>query len=321
MTEDITRREWEALSAYLDGELNPRDRVRLEKKLNAEQNLRSALTELQRTRSILLNQPIIRAPRNFTLSSSVAGVHLKKRPLTGLFNSLRLASAFAGVLFVLVILGDVFLGSQAGRGVPMSVDTQAIQEFAQPVEEASVEEAPVAETESIELPLAMQVEKESEGVMGETETPDAGIMRAIPPGVDAGIESVSPTAKEADLAPTVSAYPSAEEAPIPTSQAAYPAIDVAPEPTTQAAYPAPTQPLASTPSLESPAESGLTLQGEEARITESVEISATDLEQIKESEITKPGFWTTWRFLEVGLIILGLIAAMIAIYLRQTGRA
>ena len=74
MTKNISMREWEALSAYLDGQLPAKERTRLETQLNQAPELRSALEDLRRTRSVLRSQPKVRAPRNFTLTPEMAGL-------------------------------------------------------------------------------------------------------------------------------------------------------------------------------------------------------------------------------------------------------
>lgn len=224
MTENITGREWEVLSAYLDGELNPRERIRLEQKLQERSYLQAALTELQKTRRLLRAQPTIRSPRNFTLTPEMTGTRPGKRSAYSLFNSMRLASSLATVLFVMIVLGDVFLGSQAGRSVPMMADSQALQELTQPMEEAAVEEAPAIAQESMEPPLALQVERESEQIIGGTGTPEAGMMMEMPPGVEAAAKSAYPAEEETTTMATQSAYPALEEPP--ASIAPYPQADM-----------------------------------------------------------------------------------------------
>ena len=66
MTTPISDRDWEAISAYLDGELNPKERARLDARLQANADLRAALEDLRRTRTVLRSQPRLHAPRNFT---------------------------------------------------------------------------------------------------------------------------------------------------------------------------------------------------------------------------------------------------------------
>jgi anti-sigma factor RsiW len=107
MTKNISMREWEALSAYLDEQLPAKERARLETRLNQAPELRSALEDLRRTRAVLRSQPRVRAPRNFTLTPDMVG--LKARPVrrASAYPFFRLASALTGFLFLLVLVGDI----------------------------------------------------------------------------------------------------------------------------------------------------------------------------------------------------------------------
>lgn len=119
MTTPISSREWEALSAYLDNQLNARERARLEKRLREDASLRSALDGLRRTRQFLRKQPQMRAPRSFALSPEMAGfrdeVHhgapqaarRPVRPTPPAYPALRLAFALATFFFVIVFFGDL----------------------------------------------------------------------------------------------------------------------------------------------------------------------------------------------------------------------
>jgi anti-sigma factor RsiW len=159
----ISNREWEALSAYLDGELSTRERARLEVALESNAELRAAIEELRRTRMVLRSQPPIRAPRNFTLSPQMAGIRPKKGPTIELFPVLRLTSVLATLLFVFVVLGDLFLGgSQIGAPAtlgetmeePAPLVIQAMTEEPMVVEEA-VENDVIVESEMAEKSLGV----------------------------------------------------------------------------------------------------------------------------------------------------------------------
>jgi hypothetical protein len=110
MTTKNSPREGELLSAYLDGQLNPKERARLEARLREDAQLRSLLVELRRTRAILRSQPRLRAPRNFMLTPQMAGKPVRTPPRA--YPALRLASVLAGVLFVLVLAGDLLTASR-----------------------------------------------------------------------------------------------------------------------------------------------------------------------------------------------------------------
>jgi len=60
-------RDLERLSAYLDGELSPREHAEVDRQLALEPALRDALEGLRQTKALLRAAPRVRAPRDFTL--------------------------------------------------------------------------------------------------------------------------------------------------------------------------------------------------------------------------------------------------------------
>jgi hypothetical protein len=107
MTKNISMREWETLSAYLDEQLPAKERARLETRLSQAPELRSALEDLRRTRAVLRSQPRVRAPRNFTLTPDMVGIKPKPARRAPAYPFFRFASALAGFLFLLVLVGDL----------------------------------------------------------------------------------------------------------------------------------------------------------------------------------------------------------------------
>jgi hypothetical protein len=89
-------RDIELLSAYLDNQLTPGERARLESRLANDPTLASALQALRQSRSVVRSLPQRRVPRNFTLTPQMAGV---KPPLPRSYPFFRLASALAAILF------------------------------------------------------------------------------------------------------------------------------------------------------------------------------------------------------------------------------
>lgn len=142
MTMKITPPEWEAISAYLDGQLAQKERARLEARLQASAELRSALEDLRNTRTLLRSQPRVRAPRNFTLTPQMVGGLAPRRSTPSLFPFMRLASAFAGLVFVLVLVADLFAGAPP---VPTASMPQ-MAEVAMATEEVMLESAPAMKT-------------------------------------------------------------------------------------------------------------------------------------------------------------------------------
>ena len=74
MDNRIKSQDWETLSAYLDGQLTPRELTHLETRLSSDPELRTALEELRQTRGVLRSLPKLRVPRNFTLSPEMVGI-------------------------------------------------------------------------------------------------------------------------------------------------------------------------------------------------------------------------------------------------------
>ena len=100
MTTPLTPKDWELLSAYLDGQLSDAEKRQVQDLLALRPDLGQGLDELRRTRAVLRAAPSRRAPRNFTLTPAM--VQKPRRRLTwGWAPSFGFASALATVLLVL----------------------------------------------------------------------------------------------------------------------------------------------------------------------------------------------------------------------------
>jgi hypothetical protein len=117
MSSQLTPRDFEILSTYLDGQLTGSERTRLESRLQVETELQTTLEEMRRTRSILRAAPTLRAPRNYTLKPDMVKVH---RQVPRFYPVLRLASALASILFVLAFAGDLI-----SRAAPVQAPEEA----------------------------------------------------------------------------------------------------------------------------------------------------------------------------------------------------
>jgi hypothetical protein len=165
---NLSDRDLEILSAYLDGEISRKDRERLEARLLEEEVLQNTLDELQRTRQVIRSLPAIRAPRNYYLTPEMVG---RKEPVSRAFPVLRFASVLASVLFVLLFLGDILVprtGVVSNLKAVQVVET-VIEEAEAPqmeIEPPEAEELPIAEGEAAESPV-------SEAPLIESELPEA----------------------------------------------------------------------------------------------------------------------------------------------------
>jgi hypothetical protein len=106
----------EQLSAYLDGHLPQAEISRLEIRIQSDPVLAATLADLREARTILRRTPKRRPPRNFTLTSKMAGI---RPPLPRAVPVFGWSSAVAMLLFVFT-LGSNLLGKFSfGAAAPM----------------------------------------------------------------------------------------------------------------------------------------------------------------------------------------------------------
>lgn len=155
MNPQLSPRDWETLSAYLDRQLKPKELAHLEVRLSANPQLSAALGELQRTRDALRSLPKMRAPRNYTLTPQMVGQRFKIRsqPTRRIAPVLGFATAFATFILVLVVVGDL-LGILSPTARPVAQAPVATMEVAlqvaatEVIEERTAKEAAPAVMET-----------------------------------------------------------------------------------------------------------------------------------------------------------------------------
>lgn len=179
MTKNISSRDWEALSAYIDGYLSQRERQQLEERLQRSMELKHGLDELRRTRQVLRSHPKMRAPRNFTLTPEMVSVQETRRSGSGMFPVMRLASVLASILLVLVVVGDLLT-------VPLMRTTQSV--MTDSAIEAPAPELPAME--EAEMPAEMLAavpvtEGPSEKALAPNATPEGEMMLMVAPTEEA----------------------------------------------------------------------------------------------------------------------------------------
>ncbi len=162
-------RELELLSAYLDNQLGPAERARLERRLAQEPKLQATLDDLRSVKATLTALPKVKPPRSFTLTLKqleARGLAAPARPPIRLFALVNVATALAAVLFAVIITAD--LGGRFNVAAP--AEAPAAQ-----VESLQVAEAPAAEAQAVESASADAALKST------TETPEAGVSMLAPP--------------------------------------------------------------------------------------------------------------------------------------------
>ena len=100
MNAQLTPKDWELISTYLDGQLSDKEKRRVQDLLVLRPELNDGLDELRRTRAVLRAAPRLRAPRNFTITPEMAR-SARPRFHCGWAPSFGLASAVATFLLVL----------------------------------------------------------------------------------------------------------------------------------------------------------------------------------------------------------------------------
>jgi hypothetical protein len=107
MKEQLNSRDLILLSAYLDGELDPREKARVEALLQSNPEAKETYESLQNTRAVLRNAPLRKVPRNFTLSA--AAVQQPRRPFV-LIPALRFSSVLATLVAVWMFVSQLLPG-------------------------------------------------------------------------------------------------------------------------------------------------------------------------------------------------------------------
>ena len=189
---NLSDRDLEMLSAYLDGEISRKDRERLEARLLEDKDLSNTLKQLRRTRQVMRSLPSMRAPRNYFVTAEMVG---QKETGSRAFPILRFASALASVLFILIFLGDMLVPR---AGLMTSSKTIQVAETIMEAAEPLVSEAPQIESQLPEAQAdqAMEmapVEGEAaaplpEPSQGQASEPAAEMERLLATGVPSPVE-------------------------------------------------------------------------------------------------------------------------------------
>lgn len=136
----------EALNAYLDDALTPRQRQHFEEQLAQEPELRAELAQLRLIKQQLRQLPSRSVPRNFTLDPARYG-RPQRQPLLQLYPALRVATVLTAFFFILAVAAEVVT---SGAGVPAIADVVATAE-------------PFGAAEEVEVTRVVQVEVVEEG--------------------------------------------------------------------------------------------------------------------------------------------------------------
>jgi anti-sigma factor RsiW len=200
---DISQRDWQELSEYIDQQLSSRAQMRLEARLQTEPLLRRALEDIRRNRVLLLSQTRLPVPCNFTLTPQMVNIR-RANPAYPVF---RLAAAMASILLVLVLAGDLISGGPVRTTYQDVLSPFAARQVSQPVEEAVVV---TVEMEAAQ-PMAKSLPEVAEP--GTAESQPVPSLAATPP-IQESLFPTSPPPTEESLA-TQQAFTTPEPTPLP----------------------------------------------------------------------------------------------------------
>ena len=113
----IREKDWTLLSSYLDGELDKKEEDQLEERIARDPQFRAALDQLKNTKRILKATPVLKIPRNFTLTAKMAGV----KPKQPVLFRYRLATAVMSIMLVMTLVldfGRFLLGGAMAPAAP-----------------------------------------------------------------------------------------------------------------------------------------------------------------------------------------------------------
>ena len=135
MLKNISDRDLELLSSYLDNQLSPSELKHLQARLVLEEKLQAALRELQRTKFILKALPYRTVPRDFTIP---LGVKRPRFDLYQYFQALRFSAVGSALVLIILLAMDFFLPSL--KMASPTADLAAQAPSAAVLTESSVEE-------------------------------------------------------------------------------------------------------------------------------------------------------------------------------------
>jgi hypothetical protein len=137
----IDNRDLDRLSAYLDDALSASERAELERRLQTEADLQTALNDFRATRALLRALPPMRAPRSFALTPA----QVRRPPLLMLASSPVVTFASAAAALILIVAGLLLVSAPSGRleqqpGIVAAAMTATQQptELAEPPLEAEI---------------------------------------------------------------------------------------------------------------------------------------------------------------------------------------
>jgi anti-sigma factor RsiW len=206
MNQPVSPRDARLISEYIDGQLKPGPRARLEARLEADAGLRQALDDLARTCQLLRSQEPVRVPRNFILTPAMVGGRKPASPPT--YPVFGLVSAMATVLLILVLAGDWLSGRGLFPGTPGAAQLNQAM-MAAPVAEMAVSEEIQVEGEVASEPQTTATPGSAQE-SAPVEPPAPSAKSAPGTAADEGARNMAPADAAGDTGPDAALMGAAE---------------------------------------------------------------------------------------------------------------
>lgn len=199
-----------ALSAYIDGALDPPERFSFERRLATEPSLRAELESLRSTVGLVKSLPRLKAPRDFSLNPAMLaqtaenGVGLTHPKITGLArpNRWQIASLATLAASILLVFIGLIAGFDADSPTSQSADSAQVR-----VQQTADENEIDAETNAIPKPTLT-----ASTTMDDLFTSETPSSPALAPGLPPIVGTSAPPAASDSAGPAGSA---AEDVPPP----------------------------------------------------------------------------------------------------------
>ncbi len=140
MNNKYSPQDWQLISAYLDGQLNPKEKTHLEARLQTEGDLQQAYLDMRQTKLLLKSAKNIKAPRNFTITEAQA-VALKPVRTFRFLPILSLSSVLATVVLIFAIFFEFSLNPKLASTVAMQPAAETLSMESAPQMDAAREQS------------------------------------------------------------------------------------------------------------------------------------------------------------------------------------
>jgi hypothetical protein len=309
MNAQISPKDWQLLSEYLDGQLSPHDRSKLELRIDSRPELRDGLEELRRLRSILRTVPRRKVPHNFTLTRAMVEKPAASR-WTSWIPALSFSSAMATFLLIISLLTRMPAGLPATMVSPGSEAERVMMVEPEAAIMHDAQEAPPIIV--WEAPGFGGMGGGNEGLMAEgrggMDAPDMGLM-AMPEEEFFADEGMPAPAEE-----YVYEEPAEEPAEAPSVAAAPPVEEPSASLDSKARIDENIEPLVGTGPI-------LGVAPVEEQGAMNLKSAAPDTIMLQEDQQQAAQPDSTWLILQIGLVLVAIGTGIAALYLRRKAKA